>query len=132
MQIASKESNGAVPLLRISIIVWKQSIHYATLSAMFNLLHSSTNQELFEKHLCNQSNHYENNDSFCYAKLGGSHYMLYHQIDTFCCQQRWREHTGKSELYVPQYAKRHLSSWSNIEQWKNWAQTLNHCWTMLV
>ena len=25
---------------------------------MFNLLHSSTNQELFEKHLCNQNVHY--------------------------------------------------------------------------
>ena len=35
---------------RIPIIV---SIHYALLSAMFNLLHSILNQELFEKHLCN-------------------------------------------------------------------------------
>ena len=26
---------------------------------MFNPLHSITNQELFEKHLCNQSSHYE-------------------------------------------------------------------------
>jgi len=30
-----------------------------SLSSMFNLLHSSTNQELFQKHLCNQSSHYE-------------------------------------------------------------------------
>ena len=26
---------------------------------MFTLLHSSMNQELFEKHICNQSSHYE-------------------------------------------------------------------------
>jgi len=26
---------------------------------MFNWLHSNMNQELFEKHLCNQSSHYE-------------------------------------------------------------------------
>ena len=31
-----------------------------------NPLHSSMNQELFEKHLCNQSSHYENTDDFCY------------------------------------------------------------------
>ena len=31
----------------------KLSIHYASLSALFNLLHSILNQELFENHLCN-------------------------------------------------------------------------------
>ena len=31
----------------------KWSIQYASLSAMFNLLRSISNQELFEKHLCN-------------------------------------------------------------------------------
>ena len=35
----------------------KLSIHYALLSAMFNLLHSSTNQELLKRHLCNQNSH---------------------------------------------------------------------------
>ena len=30
----------------------KLSIHYASLLAMFNLLQSSMNQELFKKHLC--------------------------------------------------------------------------------
>jgi len=29
---------------------------------MFTLLHSSTNQELFEKHVCNHSSHYEKYD----------------------------------------------------------------------
>ena len=37
----------------------KCSIHYASLLAIFNLLHSSTNQELFEKHLCYPNSHYE-------------------------------------------------------------------------
>ena len=31
----------------------KRNIHYASLSAMFNLLHSISNQELFEKHFYN-------------------------------------------------------------------------------
>ena len=43
----------------ISIITWKWSIHYPSLTAMFNLLHSSTNQEMFKKYLHNQSSHYE-------------------------------------------------------------------------
>ena len=41
----------------ISTIVWKCCIDYASLTAMFNLLHSSKNQEMFEKHLCNQSSY---------------------------------------------------------------------------
>ena len=35
----------------------KRSIHYASLSAMFNPLRSISNQELFEKHLCNLCMH---------------------------------------------------------------------------
>jgi len=34
------------------------STHFPFLSAMFNLLHSSMNQEVFEKHLCIKSSHY--------------------------------------------------------------------------
>ena len=37
----------------------KWRIHYASVLAMFNPLYSNTNRELFEKHLCNQSSHYE-------------------------------------------------------------------------
>jgi len=37
----------------------KCSVYYASLSATFNPLHSSTNQELVEKHLHSQSNYYE-------------------------------------------------------------------------
>ena len=46
--------------LIIPVIFWlKWSIQYVSLSAMFKLLHSKTNQELYEKHLCNESSHYE-------------------------------------------------------------------------
>ena len=47
--------NGAVrPSYRLKL---KYPLPF--LSAMFDLLHSSMNQELFEKHLCNKSSHYE-------------------------------------------------------------------------
>ena len=60
----------------ISIIVWKWSIHYVSLSALLNLLHSS----------CNQGSHYENMD---HAKEAITCNL---QIDTFLSQQRWMEH----------------------------------------
>jgi len=41
------------------VIVWNWSIHCPSLSAMFDLLDGSTNQEVFEKHLCRKSSHYE-------------------------------------------------------------------------
>ena len=43
--------------------------HYAPLSIMFNLLHSSTNQQLLENDLCNQISHYK--------KYGGAVYPSY-------------------------------------------------------
>jgi len=42
-------------------IVWKED---ASLPAMFNLLCSSTNQQLFKKNFWNQSSHYENYGQF--------------------------------------------------------------------
>jgi len=44
-------------------------------------------QELFEKHLCNQSSYYVNTDNFCYAKPKEA-ITWYHQINTFLCQQK--------------------------------------------
>jgi len=38
-------------------MVWKEDV---SLLAMFNLLYSSTNQQLFNKNLWNQNWHYEN------------------------------------------------------------------------
>ena len=43
--------------------------HCLPLSTMFELLHSSTNQELFD---CNQGSHYENMANFLLCK--GSHH----------------------------------------------------------
>jgi len=74
--------------LHTPVIVWSWSIHFTPLSAMFNSLNSSLNQELFEKHLCNHGKHYE---TICYAKES---IMCNHQIDDFHCQQRWIEHKG--------------------------------------
>ena len=76
---------------------------------MFNSLHSSTNQEVFEKHLCIKSSHYENMDGFL------SKPSLF-----IVSKDEWntKEDTGKSlknVVHVVQYAKRHLSSWSNVE-----------------
>jgi len=46
--------------------IWEWSIHYRSLSDMYTPLHSSTNQELFEKHVCNHGSHYEkHNGAVC-------------------------------------------------------------------
>ena len=60
---APKEGNGTTrPSYQLSSE--KCSINYTSLLAMFNLLRSITNQELFDKHLCNQSSHYEKYGQF--------------------------------------------------------------------
>ena len=83
---------------------------------MFNPLHSSANQELFEKHPCNQNKnmddfHYERKPSHATAK----------STPFAVSKDEWdtKVDTGKSmknALYVLWYAKRHLSGRSNIEQ----------------
>ena len=80
----SKERNGAAHP-SYQLLSEKLSNHYASLSAMFNLLHRITNQELFEKHLYNQSSHYEKYGRF---PLQREVITCYCQIDTFRCQQR--------------------------------------------
>ena len=72
---------------------------------MFNPLHSITNQELFEKHLCNQSSHYEKYGRFPLQREAITRYC---QIDTFH-ELDTKEDTGKSmknALYILWYAKR--------------------------
>jgi len=44
-----------------------------SLSAMFNSLHSSMNQELFEKCICNEGSHHEKYGRFLLHK--GSHHV---------------------------------------------------------
>jgi len=59
----------------------KRSSYYASLPAVFNLLYSSTNQQLFEKNLCNQSNYYENYRRF--SVMNGSHYVSTTKLTLF-------------------------------------------------
>ena len=53
---------------------------------MFNSLHSSTNQKLFEKHLCNRGSHYDEKhwQFHLHAKEA---ITCNHQINAFHCQQ---------------------------------------------
>jgi len=139
---------------------------------MFTPLHSSTNQELFKKYVCNQSSHYENtmvphtpvivwNWSIHFPSLSGM-FNLYTAIwinnclkstsvikvatmkiqtirfGTISITQRKPSHATtklmlftvskdewntleslKNALNVLWYAKRHLLGWSDVEQWKN-------------
>jgi len=55
------------------VIVWNWDIHCPSLSAMSNSLHSSTNQELFEMHLCVKSSHYEKYRRFLVKQRKPSH-----------------------------------------------------------
>ena len=92
----------------------------SSLSAMFNLLHSSTTQELFEKHLCNQNSHYEKYGQFPLRREALSPATA-KSIPFAVSKDEWdtKEDTSKSmknALYVLQYAKRHLSSQSDIER----------------
>jgi len=80
------------------VIIWNWSIHCPSLSAVFNLLYSSTSQELFENHLCNQGIHYEKYQRFLLCKEA---IMCNHQINAFHCQQRWMEHKGARTLVSP-------------------------------
>ena len=80
---------------------------------MFNSLHGITNQELFEKHLCNQSSHYENMNDFHYE--GKPSHAAAKPTPFAVSKDEWdtKEDTGKpmkNVLYVLWYAKRHMSS----------------------
>jgi len=46
-------------VLHTPVIVWNWSMRCPSLSATFDSLHSNTNQEPFEKHLCNKRTPYE-------------------------------------------------------------------------
>jgi len=79
-------------LPRTRVIVWNWSIHFPSLSAVFDSLHSSMNQELFEKHLCNKSNHDEKYGRFLVTQRKPSHATT--ELTLFTVQQRWMEHKG--------------------------------------
>ena len=98
--------------------------NYISLSAMFNSLHSCMNQELFEKHLCNQGNHYKNVNNFCYPIETITNN---HQINTFgVSKDKWytKESPWKKALYIMWYSVcgcrkapfrlKHYQRWKNL------------------
>jgi len=121
-----KKHDGATP----PAIIWNWSIHCPSLSPMFK--NSSTNQEL---HLCNQSSHYEKIWMISVTQV--NHHIQPPNQCFWLSAKKWntKEDTGKSlknELDILQYAKRHLSGWSDVEQWKNQARSLSCYQVMLV
>ena len=87
---------------------------------MFNPLHNSTNQELFDKHLCYQNSRYEKYGQFL-LREGEPSCAITKSTLFAVSKDEWdtKEDTGKSmknALYVQRYAKRHLSGRSNVKQ----------------
>ena len=86
---------------------------------MFNPLHSSTNQELLEKYAVIKIAIMKNTDDFRYE---GKPSRANAKLTLFAISKdEWdtKEGTGKSmknALYVLQYAKRHLSGQSDVQQ----------------
>jgi len=94
-------------------IVWNWSIHWPSLSAIFDSLHSSTNQELFEKLFCDKSSHYEKYGRFLVMQ-GNPSCATTELMPFTVSKDKWntKKDTGKSlknALHVLRYAKRHLS-----------------------
>ena len=164
--------------------IWEWSINYGSLSVMFTPLHSGTNHELFEKYVCNLSNHtmvLHNpvivwNWSIYFPSLSAMFNTCCTAIQINNClkstkiaamkntddllgtisvslrkpsratselilytvsKYEWntKEDSGKSlknTFNVSQYAKRHLSGWSDAKQWKNQARSPSHYLVTLV
>jgi len=133
IKVATKK-NTMVPCTLV--IVWNWGIHCPSLSAVFNLLHSSTNQELFEKHLRNKSSHYEKYGKFLITQRKPSRAttkLMFFAVS----KDEWntKEDTGKSlknAFYILQYAKRHFLGWSDVKQYKNQTGSLGHSQVTLV
>jgi len=106
-----------------------------SLSAMFNSLHSSTNQEPLEKHLCNLGSHYEKQavaDDFMLRK--GSHHMQppkqcfslsakINGIHRRMLVSPWRIHCTNCSMPKG-------TTWAeaiNFEEWKNQAKLFFWC-----
>ena len=89
------------------------------------MLHSSTNQEVFEKHLCIKSSHYEKYRRFLITQRKPT--CATTKLKVFTDEWDTNKDTGKSlknALHLLWYAKRHLSGWSDGEKWKNQAVAL--------
>jgi len=88
----------------------KNPFPFSVSLSMFNLLHSSMNQKLFEKHCCDQGSHYENHGRFLLHK--GSHHV---QPPNQCFSQSAKmngtqRRTLKNTLNVLQYTNKPLLS----------------------
>jgi len=107
-----------------------------SIALLFNLLHSSINQEVFEKHLCIKSSHYEKHGRFFIMQRKPSRATTKLMLFTVS-KDEWntKEDTGKSlknALHVLRHAKRHLLGWSDVEQWKNQGRSLSRRRVTLV
>jgi len=93
-ELAPHQKKEMAPCITvILIIVWQVNYSF---SARFNLLYNSTNQQLFGKHLSNQSSHYKNYRLFLLGKDA-------YQINLSKDEWGTKEDTGKSMknvLYV--------------------------------
>ena len=113
----------------------KWTIHYASLSAMFNPLHNNTNQELLKSTLAIKIATMKNTEDFCFE---GKPSRARAKSTPFPVNKdEWdtKEDTGKSmknALYVLWYAKRHLSGRSDVKQWKHQACSFSRYHVMLV
>ena len=79
---------------------------------MLDLLHSSTNQEVFEKHICIKNSYYEKYGHFLVSQRKPSCATTKLMLFTVS-KDKWntKEDTGKSlknALHIVRYAKRHL------------------------
>jgi len=120
-------------VLHAPVIVWSWSIHCPSLSAMIDLLHSITNQELFEKRSCNQVATMKKYWRFLVTQRKPSCATIKLTLFTVS-KDEWntKEDTGKSlknALHVLRYATMHLSG---VEQWKNQACSLSRYQVTLV
>ena len=102
---------------------------------MFNPLHSSTNQELFENTSVIKIATMKNMDDFRYE--GKPSRAIAKSTLFAVSKDEWetQKDTGKSmknALHVLRYAKRHLSGRSDVEQLKNQARNLSRYRVTLV
>jgi len=93
---------------RYIILSEKGSSHYASLPAVFNLLPTSMNREIFEKQLCNQSSQHKKCGRFSFMKGSITKLTLF---TVSKIEWNTKEDTGKSmknAKYILWYAKRYL------------------------
>jgi len=123
-----KNTNGAVPLnyhLNSELSIMLHCLLYSTRYTAVQIRNHSVIKVATMK----------NTDDFCYKK---ETITWHHQIDTFCCQQRWMEHKWGHWLVHEEcivhtaVCQRHHSDWSDVKQYKNQACSISLYWVMLV